>query len=190
MKIADLDSIQDNTPYVAHVYFDHADTPLHIVVGKGHKKWGEHRREIFHVTRCNRLINWGMYRNNSLAGRRLCARCGTRKDFEKVLNERHKHDVKALEERRRKGALDDAVRAAEWNWSKVSDAVEEEIVSQAETMIANGKVMIHLEKDDLALIRGNLIDRLHRFKMLGKPMRHQRDHAKRIQALLDDVLVY
>lgn len=188
MKIADLDYIRDETPYVGYTYSDHDDTPLHILVGRGHKKWGKHRREVFFVTRCNRLISW-MYRNTGLGRRRLCARCGSRKDFEKVLDERHKHDGEVREERMRKEALDEANRIAEWNWSKTRDAVSESIVEEAESMIASGEVMILLEKDDLALIRKILRDKVRHFKGLGSPMYHQRDHATRLQALLDDVLI-
>lgn len=189
MKIAELDSIQDLPPYVGHVYSDNHDTPLHILVGRGHKKWGKHRRETFYVTRCNRLTGW-ITRNNGLAGRRLCARCGSRKDFETVLYERYEHDRKVRDEQRRKEVLDEAVRAAERNWSNVSEAVEEEIVSQAEAIVASDKVVIPIEKDDLVLIRKILRARGRQFERLGKPMYHQRDHEKRIQALLDDVLIY
>lgn len=198
MKIADLDSIDDGAPYVAHVYAERADTPLHIMVGTGHKKWGKHRREIFHITRCNRLLSWRVNRNNSLRGRRLCARCGSRKDFEIALYERYEHDRGVREKRRRKEVLDDALRAAELNWSQVSVAVGEEIVEEAESIIASGKVVIPLEKDDLARIRMILARTLSRLNKLSHPMHHQTVGSERlheirieqIEHLLNDVLVY
>ena len=188
MKIADLTRIEDIVPFVGYSEGGD-DPPLHIFVGGGIKEWGKHRRDFYSVTKCNRLIRWP-YRSNGLGHARLCARCGTREDFEKALDDKNIHDIEVYAERRRKEALDEANRIAEANWSETWDAVGESIVEEAESIIASGKVVIPIEKDALAIIRTILRDNVRRFKRLKEPMYHQRDDARRIQTLLDDVLIY
>lgn len=192
MKISDLKVIKDVTTRVARSDSSSGVvTPVvvHIVDRNGSRDHSLGSR-IYHLTRCNRAMRytWRVSRKH-MGDKKLCARCGTRKEFETVQDDWYENQRAWQMENKRRQTMELAEWKASEAWDQTYQELNDGIAEYADELAECGDYLIPMSQWDIDLLRivlGGFIETVERKSMKDEELVQAYHHVKHI---LDEVLI-